>query len=125
YSFFKMDRKERNDVKLLQKKLPGWAPSAGYRLALGLDLQGGIHLVLRVDTKTALEKRAERRATEMAKHLTEKGTGEATAESDPEKLQVTLTAKDPKSGDAIEKDILEAYGSEFTKVSRDGPKLTL
>ena len=61
YSFFVLPRADRNNVKLLQEKLPGWAPSAKYRLSLGLDLQGGIHMVMRVDTKTALQKRTERR----------------------------------------------------------------
>src|SRR5947207_734728 len=50
YSFFKLDRADRNNVKKLEAILPGWAPPAKRRLSLGLDLQGGIHMVMRVDT---------------------------------------------------------------------------
>ena len=57
YSFFRLDRADRNNVKKLEEVLPPWAPPAKYRLSLGLDLQGGIHMVMRVDTKTALMKR--------------------------------------------------------------------
>ena len=41
YSFFVLPKAQRNDLELLQSKLPSWAPSASHRLNLGLDLQGG------------------------------------------------------------------------------------
>src|ERR1700756_872048 len=94
YSFFVLPKAERNNLKLLQEKLPKWAPKAQHRLNLGLDLQGGIYMVMRVDTKTALQKRAERRATQMVSVLKDRKAGEATAESNPEKLEVTVTLKD-------------------------------
>src|SRR5690606_17270607 len=61
-TYFVVPAEQRNDVEAIQAKLPAWAPSANRRLNLGLDLQGGIHMVMRVDTQTALQKRAERRA---------------------------------------------------------------
>ena len=124
YSFVVLPKAQRNDLKVLQERLPKWAPSAKHRLNLGLDLQGGIHMVMRVDTKTALEKRTERRGVQIANYLKEKKLGEVTADANPEKLQVTLTAKDPGTMDAIEKDVVAAFG-DFTKDSRDGAKLTL
>src|SRR5215831_19185637 len=94
YSFFKLPREERNNLKLLAEKLPRWAPPAKYRLNLGLDLQGGIHMVMRVDTKTALQKRTERRGQQIARWVTtDKKLGEVTADTDPERLQLTLVAK--------------------------------
>ena len=124
YSFFVVDRKDRNNLKLLEEKLPKWAPPARYRLSLGLDLQGGIHMVMRVDTKTALEKRTERRGGQIVTFLKEKNLGEATAVADPEKLEVTLTAADPATMDAIEKEVTSRF-EDFTKVGRDGAKLVL
>ncbi|MFZ5471152.1 MAG: protein translocase subunit SecD [Myxococcota bacterium] len=124
YSFFVLERKDRNNLKLLEEKLPKWAPPAKYRLSLGLDLQGGIHMVMRVDTKTALEKRAERRAVQIANYVKDKKLGEVTAVSDPETLRVTLTAADPATMDAIEKDVLSSF-DDFDKVSREGGVLTL
>src|SRR3981081_77417 len=124
YSFFKLPREDRNNLKLLEEKLPRWAPPARYRLNLGLDLQGGIHMVMRVDTKTALQKRAERRAIQIANYVREAKLGEVTADANPEKLEVTLVAKDPASMDAIEKDVVSRF-DDFNKVRRDGGKLVL
>lgn len=124
-SLVKMEPAERNNIVLLQQRLPAWAPPAKYRLNLGLDLQGGIHMVMRVDTKTALEKRTERRGQQIARWVTtDKKLGEVTADTDPERLQLSLVAKDPATMDAIEKEVL-AYFTDFTRVSRDGAKLVL
>ncbi|MCP3098617.1 protein translocase subunit SecD [Myxococcus sp. K15C18031901] len=124
YSLVVMDRDQRNNLALLQERLPAWAPPAKYRLNLGLDLQGGIHMVMRVDTKTALQKRTERRGQQIATYIADKKLGEVTADTDPEKLQLTLTAKDPATMDAIEKDVLATYG-DFKQVRRDGATLVL
>src|SRR5712692_12047503 len=105
YSFFRVTREERNNLKLLKEKLPRWAPAAKYRLNLGLDLQGGIHMVMRVDTKTALQKRTERRGYQVANYVKDKKLGEVIADANPEKLELTLTAVDPATMDAIEKDV--------------------
>ncbi len=124
YSFFRLDRADRNNVKKLEEVLPGWAPPARYRLSLGLDLQGGIHMVMRVDTKTALMKRTERRGVQMVNLVTQKKLGTVTQASDPEKLLVTLTAADPATMDSIEKEVLSSF-EDFSKVGREGGALTL
>src|SRR5262249_49421363 len=124
YSFFKVPREDRNNLKLLQEKLPRWAPPARYRLNLGLDLQGGIHMVMRVDTKTALQKRTERRAIQIATYVRDAKRGELAADANPEKLEVTLTAKDPSTMDAIEKDVVARF-EDFSKVRREANKLVL
>lgn len=124
YSFFVLDRADRNNLKKLDEVLPAWAPGAKYRLSLGLDLQGGIHMVMRVDTRTALMKRAERRGLQMVNWVSTKKLGELTASTDPENLLVTLTAKDPATMDAIEKELLATF-EDFTKESRNGASLVL
>src|SRR5580700_3644285 len=79
YSFFVLPKDQRNNLKLLEEKLPSWAPAARHRLNLGLDLQGGIHMVMRVDIKTALEKSTERRGLQMATSIKDiKKLGEVT-----------------------------------------------
>jgi preprotein translocase subunit SecD len=124
YSLFVMERSQRNNLALLQEKLPSWAPPAKYRINLGLDLQGGIHMVMRVDTKTALQKRTERRGDQIARYITDKQLGELTVDTDPEALQIKLTAKDPATMDAIEKEVLATF-TDFVRVSRDGATLVL
>lgn len=119
YSFFKLPKAERNNLKLLQEKLPSWAPSASHRLNLGLDLQGGIYMVMRVDTKTALQKRVERSATRMVASFHDRKIAETTADANPEKLEVALTVKDPSKMDTVQSELGKYFG-EFTLASRQG-----
>ncbi len=124
YSLFVVDRKDRNDFKVLEERMPSWAPAAKHRLSLGLDLQGGIHLVMKVDTKTALKTRTERRGLQIANWVKEKKLGEVSVATDPDQLELTLTATDPATMDAIEKDVIATF-EDFAKVSRNGAALTM
>jgi preprotein translocase subunit SecD len=125
YSLRVLEREERNNLALLEERLPRWAPPARYRLNLGLDLQGGIHMVMRVDTKTALQKRTERRGQQIVRYISEdKKLGEVTADMDPERMVLTLVARDPATMDAIEKEVLATF-TEFTRVGREGGRLEL
>jgi preprotein translocase subunit SecD len=122
YSFFVLPRSQRNDLKVLQSKLPRWAPSAQHRLNLGLDLQGGIHMVMRVDTQTALEKRVERRGLQIVNYLRDQKIDGVTQTSDPEKLELILKPPDPATLDKVEK---EMKGFEdFTRVGKAADALT-
>ncbi len=124
YSLFVVERKDRNNFAVLDERMPGFAPAGKHRLSLGLDLQGGIHMVMRVDTKTALIKRNERRGVQIANWVKDKKLGEVKVTSDPDQLELTLTATDPATMDAIEKDTLATF-DDFSKVSRDGAMLRL
>lgn len=123
-TYFVVPAEQRNDVEAIQAKLPAWAPSANRRLNLGLDLQGGIHMVMRVDTQTALQKRAERRAIQLVNYLEDKNLGEVSAEADPEQLEVTVRASEPEALAAMEQDLLSTF-SDFTKVSSGPGTLTI
>lgn len=125
YSLAVLSREERNNLAALEKRLPAWAPPAKYRLNLGLDLQGGIHMVMRVDTQTALQKRTERRGLQIARYISQdKKLGEVKVDTDPEQLELKLTAADPATMDAIEKEVLATF-TDFVRVGRDGATLTL
>src|SRR5919198_2523652 len=113
YSVAVLPKDQRNNLKLLAEKLPRWAPPARFRLSLGLDLQGGIHTVMRVDTQTALRKRVERRAARIEQYLDEKKLP-AAAEARPQNLQIFIRPKDPSTTDAVAKEISQFLGSEFT-----------
>src|SRR6476646_4026833 len=95
YSFAVLPKAQRNDIRALEARLPKWAPSAKYRLNLGLDLQGGIHMVMRVDIRTALQKRVERRGPQIANYIRGKKLGDVTVTSNPERLELTITSVDP------------------------------
>lgn len=124
YSLFVLDRADRNDVAKLEKVLPFWSAPAKYRLSLGLDLQGGIHLVLRVDTKAALGKRAQRLGDQMVSYIDGKKIGKIAAATNTETYEVTLTAADPATMDAIEKELVATF-RDFSKVSRNAGVLVL
>lgn len=123
-SLFVVDKSQRNNLVAIQEHLPKWAPPAKYRINLGLDLQGGIHMVMRVDTKTALQKRTERRGDQIARYINDKQLGQVTVSTDPQALQLTLTAQDPATMDAIEKEVLATF-TDFVRVSREGATLVL
>ncbi|MDP1826928.1 MAG: protein translocase subunit SecD [Archangium sp.] len=123
YSFFRLERADRNNIAKLQEVLPVWAPPAKYRLSLGLDLQGGIHLVMHVDMKTALTKRAERRASQMVSWVASKKLGEIEVPTvDPETNRVTVMVKDPATAEAIQNGLLDMF-KDFTLKGRDGAKI--
>jgi len=124
YSMFVLSRADRNDVAKLEQALPKWSAPAKYRLSLGLDLQGGIHLVLRVDTKTALGKRAQRLAQQMVSYIDGKRLGKLTESTNTETYEVTLTAEDPATMDAIEKELVSSF-KDFSKVSRNAGVLVM
>ncbi|MCP3145165.1 protein translocase subunit SecD [Pyxidicoccus xibeiensis] len=124
YSLVRMDRDKRNDLAAIEAAMPPGSPPAKYRLNLGLDLQGGIHMVMRVDTKTALQKRTERRAQQITGYINDKKLGEVTADTDPEQLRLSLTAKDPATMDAIEKEVVATF-TDFKRVGREGGTLVL
>ena len=122
YSFFVLPKAQRNDLKLLQSKLPRWAPSASHRLNLGLDLQGGIHMVMRVDTQTALQKRVERRGLQIVNYLRDQKIEGVTYTTEPERLELTLKAPDPATLDKVEKE-LKGF-DDFTRVGRAADSIT-
>ena len=122
YSFFILPKSQRNDEKALQARLPRWAPSAKHRLNLGLDLQGGIHMVMRVDTQTALQKRVERRGLQILNFLKDQKIEGVTYTTNPEKLELTLKAPDPATLDKVEKE-LKGF-DDFTRVGRAQDSIT-
>ena len=122
YSFFVLPKSQRNDEKALQARLPRWAPSARHRLNLGLDLQGGIHMVMRVDTQTALQKRVERRGLQIVNFLKDQKVEGVTYTTNPEKLELTLKAPDAATLDRVEKE-LKGF-DDFTRVARTQDSVT-
>jgi preprotein translocase subunit SecD len=124
YSFFVLKREDRNKMDKLEEVLPWWAPPAKYRLSLGLDLQGGIYMIMRVDTQTALMKRTDRRSVQVATLLKEKNLAEVAVESLPEQRQLRLVAKDTAMATLAEKELLSAF-EDFEVASRAGESFVL
>lgn len=96
YYYFKLPAEERNEKEKLEAALPSWAPSK--KLNLGLDLQGGVHLVMAVDVDAALAAKASNRAAEMKDYLERKDLKGAEAKS-VNQTQVQVTAPAGKLDD--------------------------
>lgn len=90
YYYFKLPASVRNEKGALEKVLPRWAPDK--KLNLGLDLQGGINLVMEVDLDAALAARANNRAVEMQDYFQGKGLTGVVAKSAGEEVQLTAPA---------------------------------
>lgn len=70
YIYFTLPQDIRNDKETFEAALPSWAPKK--RINLGLDLQGGVHLVLGVDLDKAVKDKVARRADELRTWATER-----------------------------------------------------
>lgn len=118
YYYFNLSPEVRNDPAELAKVLPGWAPKR--KLNLGLDLQGGIHLVMEVDVEAALAAKAANRAIEMKDYLERKDVKGATAKT-VNRNQVEVTAPAGKFDEVLktlaEFEDMERVGSSGESVT--------
>jgi preprotein translocase subunit SecD len=124
YFYFQLPSAVRNDTAMLEAQLPSWAPSAKSKLNLGLDLQGGIHLVMRVDVDKALQIKTSVRGGQVKGVAKEKSLDVTDSVGTPEDLRVRVTFKD---ADALKKGepVLEDYYGDMYTVSAEGAVLTL
>src|SRR5690606_25717527 len=95
FVYFSLPAETRNDQEAFEAALPSWAPKK--RMTLGLDLQGGVHLVMGVDVDKAVRDRIERRADEMRAWADREGLAYASIEVDPSRDSVRTSFADRKS----------------------------
>ncbi|MFQ5483555.1 MAG: protein translocase subunit SecD, partial [Nitrospinaceae bacterium] len=89
------------------------------RINLGLDLQGGMHLVLEVQTEKAVEAGLERRADDIKRALEEDGVEADRVSADPAQQTVRLQLVDAADMPAA-KDVMQNYpGLAIQKTSSD------
>lgn len=76
----------------LASNTPHWLSAIGARpMPLGLDLQGGVHFLMEVDKKSAIDKRFEVYLTDIRGALRDKGVDYASVErTGPQAIEVTL-----------------------------------
>ncbi len=94
----------------LPNSLPGWYNDIfEKRVNLGLDLQGGIHLVLGVEVEKALEDKADQYARDFKSAMKEKRIEFRRVFRVPGSWQIQFELKDGKDRARLEKRILEGY----------------
>lgn len=126
--YFTLDEKAlaevREDKAAFAKHMPEWAPTA--HVVPGLDLQGGVHMVLGVDLDKAISDKARRIASRMRDELADKkvaadGVEHLIDEGKGDRLRVTF--KDDAALKTYEADIAENYG-DLAEVARSGLAIT-
>src|SRR6266849_6535439 len=95
WTYFRLPPNQRNESGVFEKARPRWAPAR--HLNLGLDLQGGIHLVMDVEVDRAVREKAVRRAEELAADLDRHGIKGVEVKGDPDTGIVTVSGQ----GDAL------------------------
>ena len=123
-TYFRMPASERNEQSAFEKERPKWAPAK--HLNLGLDLQGGIHLVMGVEVDKAVREKAVRRAEEIAAELERKDIKGADVRGDPDTGIVTVNmpgdvskAKDLVADEYTDMYIRRVTGNSFELTMKD------
>ena len=107
-TYFRLPQSERNEAAVFDKARPKWAPAK--HLNLGLDLQGGIHLVMGVEVDRAVREKAVRRAEEIAAELDRKDVKGVEVKGDPDTGIVTVSGPDPgKAKDLVSSEFTDMY----------------
>ncbi len=115
----------------LASTVPGWLESAGARqMSLGLDLQGGVHFLLEVDQKAAIEKRTNGFADEIATVLRDGKFSYTSVSRTPEGILVELNegqdmakVRAAITRDAPELELVEEAGRPNVLLARMTPSL--
>ena len=118
--YFLSDPEVRRSEEKLKEAIPQFLPSE--RLNFGIDLQGGLHLVMGVDTEKAMEDRADRVAEEIQDAMKEKGKplAEAGRKGNGPALRFELAQSDDWD---VLKDILEDRRDTWDVTSRLGTEV--
>jgi preprotein translocase subunit SecD len=110
WTYFRLPADERNESGVFEQHRPKWAP--GRHLNLGLDLQGGIHLVMGVEVDRAVREKAVRRAEEIAADLDRRDIKGADVKGDPDTGIITVSGPPDvvsKAKDQISSDYPDMY----------------
>jgi preprotein translocase subunit SecD len=99
--YYKATPEQRDSNQKFCKSLPGWAHCA--KLNLGLDLQGGVHLVMGVRVDKALEHRADRLAETIRDVLKQKNLAYTKLERPRDTAEINLTLASGTAIDAVER----------------------
>jgi preprotein translocase subunit SecD len=103
----------RENKEAFKKFIPAWSSES--HIVPGLDLQGGIHMVLGVDLEKAVSDKARRAADRMKSELEDKGVGYTEIEhvTDPETDygdRIRVMFKDEAAKDRYDADVSKYFG---------------
>ncbi len=106
FLYFGADPDVRRSKAELQQLIPEWLPES--RVSFGIDLQGGLHLVMGVDTEKAVQNRTDRIGDEIVAALQDEGVTVKSATREGEAPVLTIELEKDEDYDKL-KPILESY----------------
>jgi preprotein translocase subunit SecD len=121
--YFRLPIDKRNDVEVLAKATPNWAPKK--HLNLGLDLQGGIELVMGVDADKAMRDKAVRLADDLKRLASDKKIPFKDIRGVPGQPEIELIGNSPAEAKGIADMANEQYTDSFKLLGTDGNTQTL
>ena len=101
-----------------------WASKINEGLSLGLDLKGGIHFVLSVDTEKAVQDRLDRRTDEIRIRLDDETIPYEAVTVDTEAFSVLVKLKPEADKDKFRDKVVD-YFNDLKKTTVDGDTVTL
>ncbi|MEW5853482.1 MAG: protein translocase subunit SecD [Myxococcota bacterium] len=116
-------QKAQRSRKEFEAMLPKWAPTS--KITPGLDLQGGVQLVLGVDLQKAISDKAERVADRIRYELNDKKipfTAVKVEEAGAD-ARITVTFPDTAARQRFDDDLLTGYRYELQLLRRGGTEL--
>ncbi len=98
----------------LASNVPDWLTAIGAKpMALGLDLQGGVHFLMEVDKKAAIDKRFEAYLSDIRSALRDAGIGYAADRDGDSGMRITLAPNsDVKKAEAVIRKNLSAAAAD-------------
>jgi protein-export membrane protein SecD/preprotein translocase SecF subunit len=120
--YFSLPKDQRNDQEVLAEAIPDWLPQE--HIKLGLDLQGGVQLVLGVNTEVAVSNKLGRMGTEITRWANEEEKNQVkqayVPKDQPNRLRVIL--QDGVDVGDFKVGLADQYPG-FEQTDRDGRQL--
>lgn len=117
--------KVRQNASAFDEYVPSWAPTT--HIVPGLDLQGGIHMVLGVDLEKAVSDRARRTAQRLRSTLEDKAIKTTSVDhllqADGTGDQIKVVFADAAQKDRFKTDLMKSYFGDLAVVSESGPEM--
>jgi protein-export membrane protein SecD/preprotein translocase SecF subunit len=113
--YFASEKEVRNSPEEMAKRIPDWLPQK--HVSLGLDLQGGVQLVLGVNTDNAVDNKLGRLATEIQRWSDDSSIGVAKSYVITGKQRLRLDIAEGKDSQEIAQKVRSEY-SGLTVVNR-------
>jgi len=109
---------------LVDREQNEWVTKINEGINLGLDLKGGIHFVLSVDTDKAVQDRVDRRTDEIRMKMDDESIAYSKVSVDPDNNSIVIELAPDTDEEKFRDRILDYY-RDFKKDAVDGNKVTL